>query len=105
MGDHARDEELVAGELYLLPELPLMLVARIGGLEGVAADVELQEQIDEVAQLQVMHTRRHIGAVAGVKAHAVLWNAAQRMIDDLDLRRNETPAVLDAEIGDDRNAL
>ena len=86
MRDHAGDEEFVVGQLHLLPELPLMLVARIGSLEGVAASVELQHQVDEVPQLEVMDARRHIGAVAGVKAHAVHRNAAQRVIDDLDLQ-------------------
>src|SRR5262249_48575736 len=83
MGDNPGNEELVVGQAHLLPELPLMLVPRIGGFEGVTADLELQEQVDEVAQLQIMDTRRHIGAVASVKAHAVRRDAPQRVIDDL----------------------
>ena len=39
MGDDAGNKEFVVGELHLLPELPLMLVARVGSLEGVATHV------------------------------------------------------------------
>src|ERR1700687_5674377 len=39
-------EDLVFGKLYVLPHLPLVLVARIGGLEAIGADVYPQHEVD-----------------------------------------------------------
>ena len=46
-------------------------------------------------QLEIVHARRDVDAVAGVEAHAVLRNAAQRVVHRLDPQRDELAAVLD----------
>ena len=66
---HAGYEDLVVGQLHLLPDRPLVLVARVGGLDQVGRGADLKHQVDEVLQLEVVHARRDVGAVAGVEAH------------------------------------
>ena len=46
-------------------------------------------------ELEVVHARRDVDAVAGVEAHALRRNAAQRVVDRLDAQRDELAAILD----------
>src|SRR5687768_12400966 len=48
MADDAGDEDLAVREWYILPHLPLVVVARVGRLERVSADVDLQDQVQDV---------------------------------------------------------
>src|SRR6516164_10743838 len=47
VGDDTGDEDLAVRELRPLPHLPLPLVPRIRGLDGVRAGVHLQAEVDE----------------------------------------------------------
>ena len=80
---------LSSGSLTSSPHLPFVLVTRIGGLDQIGAGADLQHQVDEVLQLEIVHARRHVDAVAGVEADPILGNAAQRVIDRLDAQRDE----------------
>src|ERR1700686_4101270 len=71
MGDDPGDDRLALGQPHLGPDLPLVLVARVGGLEGIGAGVDPQHDVNEVPQLHVVHARPDIDAVAGVVADAV----------------------------------
>ena len=84
-----------SGSFDLLPDRPFVLVARVGRLDQIGAGADLQHQVDEVLELEVVHARRDVDAVAGVEADAVFRNAAQRVVQRLDAQRDELAAVLD----------
>ena len=48
--DHARKQNLALRQFRLLPNLPLVAMARIGRFEGDALDVGLEHDIDDVAE-------------------------------------------------------
>ena len=62
----------------------LMLVARVGRLEGVGAGVHFQDQVDDFFQRRVVDARAFVDAVAGVKANLFSRDSAQGMIDRFD---------------------
>ena len=95
--DHAGDEHLVVRELHVLPDLPLMLVARIRRFEGEASGVDGEQQVDEVLQLQVVGAGPDVDAVAGVIPHPIRGEAAERMVQELDLGGDRFSALLQAD--------
>jgi len=84
MGDDAGDQRLVLGQVHPAPDLPLVLVPRVRCLERIGAGSDPQNDIDDVLQLDVVGTRPHVDAVAGVEADPILRQAAQRMIERVD---------------------
>ena len=72
MADDARQDQLVVGQLDVLPHLPLVLVADIAGLERVGLSVDRQHDVDDVAHRDVGRVRPVPAAPAEVKADAVL---------------------------------
>src|SRR5207248_2205633 len=67
MADHAGDEALVPRKLRALPHLPFVLMARIGRFEGVGAGANAQDDIHHMLELEIVDTRPHVDAVAGMK--------------------------------------
>ncbi len=59
----------------------LMLMARVGGLEGIGAGVYFQDQIDDFFQRRVVDARSFVDAITGVKANLLGRDAAQGVID------------------------
>src|ERR1700704_141166 len=49
MADDAWNERLAGGQFHILPDLPFVLVSRIGALDHIGADVDAQDEIDNVA--------------------------------------------------------
>ena len=74
-------------------------MAWIGCFHQVGCRADLKHQVGEVLQLEVMHTRRDVGAVAGVEADFLLGDAAQRVVERFDAQRDELPAILDCRVG------
>src|SRR5690606_18547058 len=52
--DDAGDDHLAFGQLYVLEDTPLMLVTRIGALEGDARGPGRQHGLDDLAQRDVV---------------------------------------------------
>ncbi len=73
MGDDARDDHPVLGQLDVLPHGPLVLVAGVGGLEAVVPRVDLEEQADDVAQLNVGGVRPVPGAPSTGGSESARW--------------------------------
>src|SRR5262245_27663538 len=96
--DHAGDQELVVRQLDLPPDRPFVLVTRVRRFDDAGAGPHLEHEIDELAELEVVHARGDVDAVAGVEADAVLRDAAKRMIERLDAQRDELAAVVDRGI-------
>ena len=84
MSDHSGDQDLAVRQFRSFPDMILMLVARVGGFEGVGAGIYFQDQIDDFFQRRVVDARPFVDAIAGVKANLFGWNAAQGVIDRLD---------------------
>src|SRR5262249_39743138 len=90
--DHAWDQELVVGQCDLAPERPFVFVAWVRRLDDTSAGVDLQQQVDEMPELEIVHARRDVDAVAGVEADAVRRDAAQYVVERLDPQRDELAA-------------
>ena len=96
MGDDPGNERLALGQFDALPNPPFVLVARVGGFERIGAGVDPQHDVDDVLQLHVVDARPDIDAVAGVVADALLWQAAQRVVERVDPYTRPFAAILDA---------
>src|SRR6266571_1837788 len=79
VGDDAGDNRLALRQPHRLPDVVLVLVTRVGGLERVGASVDLEHDVDDVLERHVVYTRANVDAVAGVEAHAVRRNIATRL--------------------------
>ena len=77
---------LPGGSFDVLPHRPFVLVARIGLLDAVGADLHLQQQVDDVLQRHVEGVRAVPASPADVIARALLGNAAQRMVERVDAK-------------------
>ena len=99
MRHDAGQQHLALGQLDVLPDRPFMIVPRVRRLEGIGGRLDLQHQVDVVLELEIGGARRDVRAVAGVEAHAILGNAAQRVVEDLDPQGDEPPAFLHADAG------
>ena len=86
-------------QLGVGPDLPLVLVARIGGLERVIVGADLQHDVDQVLELDVVRARPHVDAVAGVMPDALGRQVAQDVVQHLDIVVRPAPHVLDAHVG------
>src|SRR5690242_15284675 len=75
-----------------------MLVPWVGCFERIRVRIDLEHQVHKVAELEIMYARRHIRAVAGVKAHAVRWYAAQRVVDHLHALPDKSTTLLDRNL-------
>src|SRR3989475_6905770 len=93
VADDAGDEDLAGGELDVFPHAPLVVVARVRRLDGVALRAHGQDQVHELAQREVVLVRAVGAAPAHVEAHALPRNVAQRVIERLDPQRGEPPVV------------
>ena len=87
---------LSSGNLGALPLLPLVLVARIGGLERIGAGADLEDDVDDVLELHVVDARAHVDAVAGVEANAVRRDSGERRVERLDAQLRPLAALGDA---------
>ena len=91
----ARQDDLVLGQHDVVPHLPLVLVADIGGLERVGAALDGQHHVDDVAHRDVGRVGPVPASPAEVKADAVLGQAADGVVERLDADHREPPVVLD----------
>ncbi len=75
---------LPGGSLTDLPDHPFVLVARIGGLELIGADIHLQHQVDDVLHRHVEGVRPVPAAPADVIARALRRDTVERVIERVD---------------------
>ena len=90
---HAGHEGLPVRQRRLLPDGPLVLVPRVGGLHRIATGADRQHQVDEVAQRDVVTMRAVVAAPADVQPDLLFRQPAQRVVERLDAQRR-VPAVL-----------
>src|SRR5215472_14081200 len=84
MADDTRQHQLVVGQLYLLPDLPLMLVTNIAGFERIRLGLDRQHDRDDVPHRDIGHVRTVPATPAQVEPNAILRQAADRMVERLD---------------------
>ena len=99
VGDHPRHELLAFRQLDFLPQVVLVLVARVRRFEAVRAGVHLEHVTDDVRQRRLVDARALVDAVAGVKAHLLRRNPAQAPVDRLDVHRGPGAALSCVERG------
>src|SRR6267143_4301608 len=87
--EHARDDHAVVGQADLAEHDPLVLVARIGALEGQGLGLGLQRDRQELAQRDVPVVRPLVIAPAEVQPHAVRRDVAERVVERLDVGRGD----------------
>ena len=80
------NQRLAGRQLHALPHRPFVLVARIGLLDAVVADLHLQHQVDDVLQRHVEGVRAVPASPADVIARALLGDAAQRVVERVDAK-------------------
>ena len=101
MAHHAGQDQPVVGQLGVLPHRPLVLVAHVAGLERIGAGVDRQHHVDDVAHGDVGRVRAVPAAPAEMEADAILRQAAQRMVQRLDLGHGELAILLGGRLGID----
>ena len=82
---HAGDQDLVVGQLRLLPHRPFMRVARVGGLDNERLRLGLDEDRRDFGKGDVVVVRPLVIAPADVDARAVGRHVAQRVVQHLDM--------------------
>ena len=55
--DDTGNQDLPGAEFSILPDLPFMLVARVGTLDDISADFHLQDQVDNVLERNIAGVR------------------------------------------------
>ena len=86
---------LPSGQLDVFPDLPLVLVADVGRLDGVRLGVDLEQQVGDVLQLDVVDVRAVAAAPADVEADQLLGQPLERVVDDLDAELQVLAVLLD----------
>src|ERR1700740_950139 len=72
MGNDAGDHNFPVRQFDLLPDAPLVLVPRVASLERVGAGVHPHHDVDNLFQLEIVHSRTHVDAVARVITYPLL---------------------------------
>src|SRR5690606_31529177 len=101
MTNDTRDDDLALGELHVLPDLPLVLMAGVRALEAERLRVDLEHEVDDVLELDIGRVRAVPGAPADVDANLLLRDALERMVDSVDADLGEVAVVLDRRLGND----
>ena len=84
MGDDAGDQHASLGQADVLPQRPLVLVARVGLLDQVVAGGDLEYEIDDVGERRVEGVGTVPAAPADVVAHPFAGQPAKRVVERLD---------------------
>src|SRR5439155_5040555 len=85
VADHAWNQNLARGQLYVFPHFPFVFMAWIRGLDEIGAGTNFQNQIDDIPQRNVGRVRTGPTAPADVIAHTIFRNAFQRVIQQLNV--------------------
>lgn len=83
VGHDAGDDDFALGELGVLPDSPLVLVAHVGSLEGVTAGVDLEHRVHQVREGKVRDVRAVPGAPAEMEADLLFREAPQGVVQRL----------------------
>src|SRR3984885_3934694 len=96
VSDDSGQDFLAGGQLNVLPDLPLVLVAGVGGLERVIVAVHREHKIDQVLHWDVGGMRAVPASPTKVEADFVRRQSLDRMIEGVDLHLGVAPVAFDA---------
>ena len=96
--DDARDEHRALGQLHLLEDPPLVLVAGVGGLDRVARGADAEDDVDDVLERNVVAVRAVEAPPADVQPHLLARDAAQGVVDRVDAQRGVLAVVAHAHV-------
>src|ERR1700692_2145870 len=96
VADDARSQDLALRQLDVLPDLPFVFMARIGGFDEVGAGTNLENEIDNLPQRDIGRVRSWPASPANVVAHAIFGDALQSMVQDVDVAAYPSVVVIEA---------
>src|SRR6476660_368853 len=99
MTHDARYEHLAGREFHLLPDTPFVLVTGIGRFNGDRVRFDLENEIDDVAQRNVVFVRAMIAAPTSMKPHPVGRDVAQPAVECVDTELGIPPLFGDCHVG------
>ena len=91
--DHAGDDGLAVRQLDVLPHLPLVAVARIGAGKRHRHRLGFEDDVDDVLDRDVAVVRAERRAPADMHAHAVGRQVLHRVVERLDVHRDDLAVV------------
>src|SRR5262245_25596751 len=92
------DKHLPSGELYVLPHLPLMLMAPVSCHNGHGGWPRREQHIDNVSERHVVVARRLPCPPAHVHADLLRWNVSGGMVQRLHVLGDHGAELLDREV-------
>src|SRR4030095_4531373 len=92
------NQYLAVRKFGLLPNPPLMLMARIGRLDGVSARADRQNEIDDISQRDIALVRAVIAPPTHVKAYPVYRQVSQAMVEGVDAQLLIPPVLRHAHL-------
>jgi len=91
MADDTGNQDLPCRQFDVFPHSPLILVARVRGFNGIALNLDFQDEVHNVSKGDIVL----MGAVKlpqqHVQAHASGGDAPQRMVERFDAQLGELP--------------
>jgi len=97
--EHAGDDELVVGQLHLAEHDPLVLVTRIGALEGERLRTGPERDGQDLAERDVAVMRALVVAPAQVQAKSIGRDVAERVIERFHVGRGDLQELRVAQVG------
>ena len=94
VGDDTRDQNLALRELDRLPDVILVLVARVCGFEGEGSGLDVQDDWRDLMQRRVGRVGPVPAAPAHVVAHAVVRQPGEGVVQGFDAHRRESTVLL-----------
>src|SRR4029434_8346262 len=82
VSDDTRNQDLSGGEFHVAPNFVFMFVADVAGFDQVRLGIDLEHDIDDVAQRKIGGVRAMPAAPADVIAHAIDRDAFEGVIQN-----------------------
>ena len=99
VADDPRQDQPIVGQFDVLPDLPLVLMPDIAGLERIGLGVDRQHQLDDVPHRDVGRVRPMPAAPAQVEPDAVPRQAPESVVESFHLHCREFLVLLDRRLG------
>ena len=97
--DETWNEDLSFGQLCVLPDMPVMRMSRIGGLDHVSAGLNLEDEVQYLGEAHIAGMGRFLIAPADVKPHSIFLNATEGIIEPFDPDFDTRSEVLNGSVG------
>src|SRR5215469_1979347 len=99
VADDAGDERCVSGKLYVLEDAPFVLVAGVRGLDRIASGTHTEDQVDNVAERNVVVVRSVEAAPAHMQSDLFFTDVAQRIVQRIDAQRCVLAVIGETDVG------